>query len=59
MGQKQRSKIQKKTLYPEYYETFIFDNVVIPDADNYIYCPQITFRVYDDDVFGADDYLGM
>lgn len=59
MGQKQKSKIVKKTLYPEYYETFIFDNVIIPDADNYTYSPQITFRVYDDDVFGSDDYLGQ
>ena len=59
MGIKYKSKVVKKSLYPEYYETHIFDNIMIPDVDNYIFCPQITFRVYDEDILGSDDYMGQ
>ena len=47
LGIKQKSSVVKKSLYPEYFETFIFDNVLIPDAENFTYCPQIVFRVFD------------
>lgn len=82
-GQKKKTKVAQKTLYPEFYETFVFDNMEIPYAEvcsvyvcvfcvlvqriiisytyvygintcppfpqNFLYAPQVTFRVYDKD----------
>ena len=32
-GQKKKTKVAQKTLYPEFYETFVFDNMEIPYAE--------------------------
>jgi hypothetical protein len=56
-----KTKTMKKTLYPAYYETLVFDNVDIPEFDNFQYAPQLTFRIYDEDDIGIKknrEYLG-
>lgn len=59
MGIKEKSKKKKKTLFPVYYETFIFDNCLISDKNcfDFEFAPQICFRLYDVDLQG-DSYLG-
>ncbi len=58
-GEKQKeTKHKKKTLFPVYYETLVFNNVSIPSADNFQYASQICMRLYDQDDFDAHDYLG-
>jgi hypothetical protein len=53
-----KSTIKYKTLFPEYYETFVFDDMLIPEADNFLYAPLVTFRVFDKDNFDLDDIIG-
>jgi len=56
-GQVQKTKTVKKNRYPGYYQTLIFDDVMIPEHNNFEYATQITYRLYDYDLDG-DDYLG-
>lgn len=58
MGQAKSTSTIYKTLYPAYYETIIFDEVMIPEYENFQYASQVTFRLYDKDQFDSDDYLG-
>lgn len=41
MGKKFKTAVEKRTLFPCYYTTFVFDNVTIPQVDNYLYAPQV------------------
>ena len=43
MGNSQKTKPEYKTLNPCYYQTFIFDEVAIPAADNFLYSPQVSY----------------
>lgn len=65
MGQMKSSSQRKKTLFPEYYETITFDGVNITDANDFEYASQISFRVFDKDLFPkpgqllqTDDFIG-
>lgn len=61
LGEKEKSEIAKKTLYPEYYKTFVFNDMKIPEAEDFLYCPPVNFHVYDhdwDNPFSCD-YMGM
>ena len=59
VGQKETSEVKYKTLFPEYYKTFVFNDLKIPEAENFLYCPPVNFHVYDKDIFGGSDYMGM
>lgn len=56
-GATQTSDKKKKTVFPVYYQTLIFDNIVIPDYNNFAFANQVCLRLYDSDLDG-DDYLG-
>jgi len=56
-GKKDKTRTVKKNRYPGYYETLCFDDVMIPEGNNFEYATQLTFRLYDYDIDG-DDYLG-
>lgn len=60
MGKEEKSSLKRKTLFPVYYETKIFDGVQIPDCgtNNFQYASQVCFRLYDKDDLDSDDYLG-
>ena len=58
MGQKAESVTKYKTLFPEYYQVILFDDVSIPDADDFLYAGQVNLRVYDYDTLGKHDYIG-
>jgi hypothetical protein len=58
MGKKLESKQCKKTLFPVYYQTLVFDRVDIPAGEDYLYASQICLRLMDHDDFDSDDYLG-
>lgn len=57
-AQVHKTKVCNKTLFPAYYETLVFDNVVIPKADNFLYAPLVMLRLYDSDTAGTSEYLG-
>lgn len=57
MGHSQTSAKKKKTIFPVYYQTLLFDNMVIPDYENFAFASQVCLRLYDSDLDG-DDYLG-
>lgn len=59
VGQKRTSEYKTKTRFPEYYQTFVFNDLKIPEADDFRYCPPVNFHVYDKDLFGGSDYMGM
>jgi hypothetical protein len=59
MGQVKNTSTKKCTLFPSYYETLVFDDVSISDADNFDYASQVSFRLFDHDDFGLDKYLGF
>lgn len=56
-GKKDKTRTIKKTRYPGYYETLCFDDIMIPEYNNFEFATQLTFRLYDYDLDG-DDYLG-
>jgi hypothetical protein len=58
MGQSKKTAVKKKTLFPSYYETIIFNDVTIPDGHDFSYSPQVNFRLFDEDTFNSDEYLG-
>lgn len=58
MGKMKPTKTVKKSLHPCYYQTLVFDDVSICDADEFQFAPQITFRLFDKDDIGSE-YLGM
>ena len=53
-----QTKTKKKTLFPEYYEVLVFDDVRIPEKDEFLYAGQVNLLVYDRDMFGPHDYMG-
>ena len=68
MGHRKWTKVVHKTLFPAWYETLIFDNVSIPEANNFEYASQVNIRVYDNDLpllpgqkrpTASDEYMGM
>lgn len=56
-GKKDKTRTIKKNRYPGYYETLCFDDIMLPEYNNFEYATQVTFRLYDYD-FDGDDYLG-
>jgi hypothetical protein len=56
-GRKEQTKTIKKNRFPGYYETLCFDDVMIPEYNQFEFATQLTFRLYDFDLDG-DDYLG-
>jgi hypothetical protein len=56
-GKSDKTKTIKKNRYPGFYETLTFDDVMIPEYNNFEYATQLTFRLFDYDLDG-DDYLG-
>eukprot|EP01034_Spumella_vulgaris_P027083 gene27083-33756_t len=58
MGQMVQTAIVRKNLFPGYYQTLVFDDVMIPEYENFQYASQVTYRLYDKDDFDSDDYLG-
>eukprot|EP01038_Epipyxis_sp_PR26KG_P004421 gene4421-6250_t len=66
MGKELRTKTVKKNLFPGYYETLVFDNVMIPEYEDFQYASQVCFRLYDADDLpklgqlptSTDEYLG-
>lgn len=42
------TEVKKRTLYPAYYQTLVFDNITIPEIDNFRYAPILSFRLYDE-----------
>lgn len=57
LGQRVDSDKKKNTLFPVYYQTLTFDNVIIPNINDYEFASQISLRVYDTNIIG-DRYLG-
>lgn len=57
LGKKLKTKTIKKTLYPAYYQTLVFNDVSICDFDGFQFASQITFRLFDQDPAGTE-YLG-
>ena len=57
-GATRRTCIRKKTLFPSYYETIVYNEVTISDALKFAYAPQIAFKLWDHDL-DAPDYLGQ
>jgi hypothetical protein len=58
MGHTKRSSVQENTLFPQWYETIVFDSKTIPEADDFAFAPEVTLNVYDKDIMSTDDYLG-
>lgn len=59
LGKELRTPVKKKTLFPTYYQTFVFEDVQLANADNFAYAPPVSVRLYDEDAFGAgSEYLG-
>ncbi|RYY81492.1 hypothetical protein EON63_15250 [archaeon] len=58
LGMTHKTQCKKKTLYPVYYETMVYDNVVIADYKEFMYASQVCVRLYDQDTLDSDDYLG-
>lgn len=48
MDTHQKSKVIQNSLYPAYYQTLVFDDVTIPEIDNFKYAPLVSFRLYDE-----------
>jgi hypothetical protein len=54
-----KTSVKHRTLFPSYYETYILDDVQLPHADTFLYASPVSFRLYDEDAFGAgSEYLG-
>lgn len=47
MGKKKTTKILQKTLFPEFYETVVFDDVSFSKENNFEYAPLAALRVFD------------
>ncbi|RYH28939.1 hypothetical protein EON65_10350 [archaeon] len=58
MGQVQKTHHKKKTVYPCYYQTLTYQNIALPDAEDFAYAPMLCLRLYDRDDYDEDDYLG-
>lgn len=58
MGQFKNTSTKRCTLFPSYYETLVFDDIAISDADNFDYASQVSFRLFDHDDFSRDSFLG-
>ena len=50
MTESKQTQVQKDTLFPEFFETIVFDDVKL--RENFI--PQIVFKVMDDNVRPID-----
>jgi len=61
MGIEHKTEVIQESLYPAYYETKVFNNIMIPEVDNFLYAPQVSLRIFDSDLggIGKSTYLGM
>ena len=48
MGNTAVTAVKHKTLFPGFYETKIFDELMIPEARHFEYASQVCFRLYDE-----------
>lgn len=57
---KQKSEVKRRTLFPEFYQTFVFNNELLPPStEDMQYAPQVAFRVYDWDDLPPLVYLSQ
>jgi Ca2+-dependent lipid-binding protein len=58
MGREQKTKVIKKTLFPQWYQTLVFDDITIQDADDFAFATQVVLRVFDHDTPPVpDEYI--
>ena len=50
MGKQKCTSIIQKSVFPCWYETIIFNDISIPEANNFEFASQVNFRVYDSDM---------
>jgi hypothetical protein len=54
-----KTETKKKTVFPTWYTTLVYDDVQIPHADLFAFAPPVSVRLYDEDAGGlTNEYQG-
>ena len=57
-GKEAKTAVINDTLFPAWYETIVFKQVDIAEAENFLYNDLITCRLFDSNTSGFNKYLG-
>lgn len=58
LGKEAHTTTKYKTLYPQFHEVLVFDDVQLASYDNFHFAPGVNFHCYDKDLFDQDDFMG-